>query len=76
MPESILNTERALSSYILLGLGLVLLHFVCRCLYNLCLHPLYGFPGPKLAAMGGMNVRVLVRRDQGWHILVGNREDA
>jgi hypothetical protein len=48
----ILRSEASLATVAFVLLGLASVYWVCKCAYNLFLHPLSGFPGSKLAAIG------------------------
>ncbi len=52
MLELISRTERPFTGLIWTAVVILTLYCICKCLYNLYLHPLSKFPGPKLAAIG------------------------
>ncbi|KAK2594897.1 hypothetical protein QQS21_007396 [Conoideocrella luteorostrata] len=49
-----ISDEMQWHSVLWASLGVALVYILSKCFYNLFLHPLSGFPGPKLAAMSNM----------------------
>lgn len=47
--------QMELSSLLWAGLGITTCIYICTCLYNIYLHPLRHFPGPKLAVLGPLH---------------------
>lgn len=54
MFELVSRTERPVTAAVLTAVVILTCYCICKCLYNLYLHPLSKFPGPKLTAIGSL----------------------